>query len=263
MTDYAYSIFQQPWWLDAVAPDAWAEARVEKGGEVVARLPYIVRKRWGFTQISSPPLTKYLGPWFAPIPGKYANQLSTEKSLAHDLLDQLPPFDLFGQGFHPEVTNWFPFYLRHFEQTTHYTYVVDDISDTDAVWSGTLAKIRTDVRKAGKGLVVLDDEPIDTLLDVVAKTYGRQDREMPFGRDLVHRIDAACGSRGQRLYLAARDEHGLLHAGIYVVWDGDRAHYLLGGADPDLRNSGASSLLLWEAIQRLSGTVRSFDPASR
>ena len=34
------------------------------------------------------------------------------------------------------------------------------------------------------------------------------------------------------------------------MWDRHAAHYLLGGADPNLRTSGASSLLLWEAIMR-------------
>ena len=34
------------------------------------------------------------------------------------------------------------------------------------------------------------------------------------------------------------------------MWDRHAAHYLLGGADPNLRTSDASSLLLWEAIMR-------------
>src|SRR5438445_8943831 len=73
------SIFQQPWWLDAVAPGAWDEVTIEKGGQLVARLPYVVKKHLGFTLISMPPLTQTLGPWLLPYDRKYARQLSEEK----------------------------------------------------------------------------------------------------------------------------------------------------------------------------------------
>ena len=45
----------------------------------------------------------------------------------------------------------------------------------------------------------------------------------------------------------------------YVVWDGNAAYYLLGGADPALRTSGASSLLLWEALRRARDVTDVFD----
>ena len=44
-----------------------------------------------------------------------------------------------------------------------------------------------------------------------------------------------------------------------MVWDDYTAYYLIGGADPELRNSGASSLLLWEAIQFAAQVSRTFD----
>ncbi len=34
-------LFQQPWWLDAVAPGAWDAVVAEHGGRVVGRLPYV------------------------------------------------------------------------------------------------------------------------------------------------------------------------------------------------------------------------------
>ena len=38
------SVFEQPWWLDAVAPGPWSAAEVRRGDEVVARLPYMRRR---------------------------------------------------------------------------------------------------------------------------------------------------------------------------------------------------------------------------
>ena len=50
-----------------------------------------------------------------------------------------------------------------------------------------------------------------------------------------------------------------MHAAIYLVWDKYSAYYLIGGSDPKLRNSGATSLALWEAICFASTVTKSFD----
>ena len=35
------SIFQEHWWLDAVAPRQWKEVTIKEEGRIVGRLPYI------------------------------------------------------------------------------------------------------------------------------------------------------------------------------------------------------------------------------
>ena len=41
---YTNCIFEEPWWLDIVAPGEWHEATVEENGKVIARLPYVYSK---------------------------------------------------------------------------------------------------------------------------------------------------------------------------------------------------------------------------
>jgi hypothetical protein len=59
--------------------------------------------------------------------------------------------------------------------------------------------------------------------------------------------------------LFAQDAQGRLHAAAYIVWDEQAAYYLMGGADPELRTSGATSLLMWEAIKFASTVTQTFD----
>ena len=56
------SVFEQPWWLECVAPGVWGEAVVRRGDEVVARLPYALRQRFGLPTITQPQFTQTLGP---------------------------------------------------------------------------------------------------------------------------------------------------------------------------------------------------------
>jgi hypothetical protein len=59
--------------------------------------------------------------------------------------------------------------------------------------------------------------------------------------------------------LFARDDLDRVHAVSYAVWDRNAAFYLLGGGDPELRNSGASSLLMWELMMRARAEADVFD----
>lgn len=49
------SVFEQPWWLDAVAQGRWQSIEINSGGKTTARLPYVLYKRFGFKIIGMPP----------------------------------------------------------------------------------------------------------------------------------------------------------------------------------------------------------------
>jgi hypothetical protein len=256
------TLFEQPWWLDAVAPNAWDAVQVSRGDEVVARLAYVAKNKRGLTALSMPPLTLTLGPWLAPSTAKYANQLTQQKELMTSLIEQLPPCDYFSQYFHPSVTNWLPFYWQGFEQTTRYTYVIEALDDLERVWSQFQNSVRGHIRKAQKQLVVRTDvEDIERFLDINALTFKRQGLELPYSRDVVRRLDAACAEHQARKMFFAEDARGRIHAVLYFVWDNTSAYALMGGADPELRNSGADSLLTWEAIRFAATMAKTFNLA--
>ena len=82
---------------------------------------------------------------------------------------------------------------------------------------------------------------------------------MPYSENLVENLDAACCERDCRKIWIAEDDRGRQHAGVYVVWDGNSAYYLMGGGDPELRNSGATSLCMWAAIRHAATVTQCFD----
>jgi len=253
------SLFAQPWWLDAVAPGEWSATVVEKDGRVVARMPFVLRRRYGLRWMVMPQLTASLGPALAPHDGKYAKRLTREHALLEQLIERLPPFDYFQQRFHHSLTNWLPFHWLGFSQTTRYTYVLDDLSDLDTLWAGARDSVRRAIRKAGKQVALRDDLGLATFVELNRKTFERQQMSLPYSPELVERIDDACAGRGCRRMLFAEDGRGRVHAALYLVWDRSAAFYLMGGSDPELRGSGAFSLLIWEAIRHASTVSASFD----
>jgi hypothetical protein len=249
--------FSRPWWLDAVCGvDNWNVVLVEKSGHICASLPYYQPRP---NHLAMPPLTQTMGPWIRRSTAKYARQLAQQKDILTQLIDQLPAFDSFQQNFHYSISNWLPFYWKGFNQTTRYTYVLEKLVDPDAIWNGFLDNIRSDIRKARKIVSIKSDLNIEAFLDLNALTFQRQGRELPYNRDLVRRLDIACSEQHARRIFYAQDDDGLLHAAVYLVWDENSAYYLMGGGNPGLRNSGATSLCMWKAIQFASRVTRKFD----
>jgi hypothetical protein len=253
------TIFQQPWWLDAVAPGAWAAAEIRRGGALQARLPYVVDRRMGLTLLRQPRLTPFLGPWIHSSQGKYATQLAHQKELYTELIEQLPAHHYFSQTFHYSVENWLPFYWKGFQQTTRYTYMLNDLTDLDHVWSEFQENIRREIRKASKRLRVHSEYDVDKFLNINELTFSRQGLPLPYSRAFVRRLDDACNARSVRKIFFAEDDSGRVHAAAYIVWDERAAYYLMGGGDPVLRTSGATSLVLWEAIKFSHQVSRCFD----
>jgi hypothetical protein len=255
-------IFSRDWWLDATAgPDAWNAALVKKGGEVVATMPYVLRRRYGMTVISQPVLTQKLGPWFRPSDSRSAKKLAEEKDLMQALIDQLPSFDHFIQNWHYGCTNWLPFSWNGFEQTTRYTYVLNDLSAMEKLWSGFETSTRSECKKASERfqLRIRDDLSLDAFLKLNRLTFQRQGLPVPYSDELVYRLDAACAARGCRKFLIAVDPEERHHAGNYIVWDENSSYGLMNGADTAFRNSGGASLCMWAAIQYASGVTKRFD----
>jgi hypothetical protein len=258
-TPCADAIFQQPWWLDAVAPGRWGEATVERDGRVIARLPYVVRGRRRLRVLTMPPLTQTLGPWVQRSEASAPRALGEEIELLAGLEAALPPADAYVGHFSPGMLNALPFYWAGYRLELQYTYRLAGIRSEDAIWDGMRGNIRREIRKARKRVQVRDDLPLDRFHDVWAKTFARQRLPVPASLSQLERLDAACSARDARALLSAHDDAGSVHAVAYVVWDPNAAFYLLGGAEPALRTSGASSLLLWEAFTRARAVTDVFD----
>tara|TARA_Y100001933_G_C18977775_1_gene555327 strand:- start:407 stop:1408 length:1002 start_codon:yes stop_codon:yes gene_type:complete len=255
-------IFSKGWWLDATAGRAnWDVAIVERDGKIVASIPYMFKKQFGFIRLTQPPLTMKLGPWIRKSDAKNTKKLRREKDLMNELINQLPAYSDFRQNWNHEITNWLPFYWRGFEQTTRYTYRLPNLIDEKKIWGQLAENIRREIRKAKNrfSLKVRDDLNVQDFLELSEKTFNSKGINQPFSKDLVQRIDDTCGERNVKKILIAEDSKGQRHAGIYIVWDENSVYYLMGGGDPLLRRSGATSLCMWEAILFAASLKKSFD----
>jgi len=241
-------IFHQPNWLEVATNGSYDYAVAWRGDEVAAVLPYRIKHKWGHTLSKMPEVTPYLGPWFRSCSAKYANRLGEEKDLVNELLASLPEFAHFHQSFHPLITNWMPFHWKGFSQSAHITYWIDDTSDPDRMLSNTRDNIRTDMKKAKKSVEVRELDDFQLVLNMHKKTLARQGKSLQHTDEFMSRLDAAAQTASSRKIFGAFDTQNRCHAVAYFLWDRHAVYYYTSGADTELRNSGAGTLLIWNGI---------------
>lgn len=260
-------IFSQDWWLDAVCRNGdWDVVLTTKKlvgtnrevthSDIEGTLPFY---RVSPALIGMPKLTQTMGPWLRPVGFDHEKRLSHEKRVMFDLIKGLPSTKRFSQNFHYQITNWLPFYWRGFQQTTRYTYVINDISDPDAVYSRFNRAKKKNIKRAQREVMVRFDLTADEFYDNHVLTLAKSGEKISYSRDLFRAIYASAYDRSQGRVICASDSSGNIHAALFVVWDSMSAYDLVSTIDPEFRNSGASSLLVYKMIQYASGLVNKFD----
>lgn len=253
------SIFCYPWWLKAVTDDQYSYAVATKGEAIKGVIPYYHTRKWGVKLNTMPPYSQMLGPLLPEMQGKYATVLSKEHKYLDHLIQELPGANYYNIRLHPSLTNWLPFYWNGFQQSTRYTYILPDISDIDEVWDGMRSNIRREIRKAEDEVKVGQEDNIDLLIRLRNMTYERQDTDPSHSADLILRVYQACQEQDRGRLFFARDSQDRPHSGLFLIWDDRMAYYLIGGSDPELRTSGAASLVMWEAVKFASEFVTRFN----
>lgn len=248
-------LFMQPWYLDAVCEGGhWDVVVVEKGGRLVAALPFFLKKKWQWRYVAMPRLARMMGPYLLP---EYRTP-QKENSLLEALIAQLPTgLAAFEQDFNYTATNWLPFHWQGFRQTTRYSYILS-VNDLDAVWGNLAPDYRNQkIPKAQELVTVQKGGSLSSFLETHTLSYERKGLEPPFSHEFLHRLDEALAQRGQReIFFATDRSSGAIHSVAYLVWDAHSAYYLMAGDDPALRHSGAGILLTWEAIRHTNEVLK-------
>ena len=243
-------LFSQAWWLDSVTgKEGWDVVLVEDGDEIVASMPFTIKKIYGLSIISQPILTQSLGPWLRKSDARYSRKLGLQKKRIQELFAKLPTFDHFQQNWHSDITNWLPVYWLDFQQTTRYTYAITDLSNLDAVLSNFDSSYRNKIKKALKIVAVKEDLAIEDFYKINALTFSRQNVSIPYALEFIKNHDLILSQKKKRKIFYAEDSQGKIHSALYLTWDANSSYVHMVGEDPDLRNSGAGILLIWEAIK--------------
>ncbi|WP_241517571.1 methicillin resistance protein [Campylobacter blaseri] len=250
-------IFSKDWWLDAVCgEDDWDVALVEKNNNIVASFPYRITYKYIFKLIHMPTLTQQIGVHIKyPENQSYYKRISWENQLISELIDKLPKFDYFCQNIHSNNSNWLPFYWKGFNQTTRYTYRLYNIKDIEQIFNNFSHSRRKDIKKNQNKINVKFDLDFNQFYELQKKMY----KNVSFSKELFSKIYHSVYKNESGRAIYAIDDEKNIHSALFIMWDSCCAYYILTCINPNFRNSGADSLLIYESIKYVSQFVDVFD----
>lgn len=262
--DFSIPIFSQPFWLDAVCGEEnWDVILCENNGNIIASMPYYIKRIYGIPYITQPKFTQTLGPWIKyPENIKYEKKLTFEKEVMNKLILQLEklPVVLFQQHFSFKISNWLPFYWNGYKQTTNYTYRIEGISDFDKTYKEFhLSKKRNIKYTRNQNLNVVYEMSAQDFFDYHKCTLKKLGKEITYEFALLKRIVTSSISNNSGRIIKIIDRNNNIHGAIFIIWDRMNSYNLMTAFDPDFRNSRASSLLFFETIKYVSKYVDCFD----
>lgn len=252
------NVFCRSWFVDSIATDVRILACF-MGGRLVAGIPLHFERRLGLNFCRMPPLVHTWGVVMAPFEGKQVTVFSHQMKVLTVLAEELAKQKFFIQAFHPTLTNWLPFYWNGFRQVTHYSNVIEDLADLQRIWNDMEGNARRNIRKAEKSGIRVVPCNSELVTAMVEKTFTNQHKPLFYSPAHFERLSKAAMRHDAGACFATVDPSGTPHAAAFVLWDHKRAYYLAGGADPQLRASGAASLLLWHMLKFTSDKAMAFD----
>ena len=147
---YVNSVFEQPWWLDAVAPNAWREITVKKKGVIIARWPIVEFKN----SIGMPKLTQTLGFWLSEDHLNSDNFYSERKRITNLLLEQLPHNKTIHINLDFAVQYFLPIYWKDFIIEPRISYRFNELNDLDNIYNKLHKSTRKNIKAVSKYLII-------------------------------------------------------------------------------------------------------------
>lgn len=258
-------LFLQYWWMDTVCADKQWDVFLayDSDGSIAGALPFLLGSKLGLHYIVQPQLTQFNGPWLRPCDDlPYRLQLQRRQEICLQLISQLQTLGVsyYNQNCPPSFSDWLPFHWNGFSQSTRYTYVYPDISDTAALLDRMSQSERHRKIERVLSTCVSTDEVSPSLFAKMHNDYCQRKGSYDLiPAALIERVCSTALANGHGLIAGLKDsESGQLLGAAFAVFDDRWGHYLMHATTGDDR-SGLGKSLIWNLVVQLSGKTASFN----
>ena len=254
-------LFMQDWWLDAVCAGKQWDVLLSftSEGTIQAALPYLLRKRAWMTYIVMPQQTQIGGIWFAP------NVLSDSEHIAaicQDFTQQLANLGLSYYYQHYPIGSQAPQHMQAlgFNIKERVTYRIEDLSNLDQVINAFSKNKKRQLQKA-LSLHADTNMNVEDFYRFHTQCLQEQGKQISYSREFLLVLERKTARLQQSQILSICNADNEVLAAAFLVWDRYNMYYLIPCYAPAHKDSGASALLVLEAIKlaRQKGVAFDFE----
>lgn len=242
-------VFMHPWWLDAVcAGKEWDVLIAEDAeGQIKGVMPYLLRKRAWLRYIVMPQMTQSGGIWVSP---DVTGDKWKTAEVCRQIAEQLSAMKLayYYQQYLPGSLCVDAMRGLGFKTRERVTYRVDDLSDLDALIDSFSKNKRRQLQKALSLHVERGMNPED-FYRFHTRCLRTRKRQCSYSREFLLVLERKAHRLKQCEILSVCNADGVPYAAAFLVWDKHYMYYLIPAYDSAFRDSGASALLVLEAMK--------------
>ena len=259
-TQLSLPIFMQPEWMEVVcAGKAWDVLLVRNDEEIVAALPYLDRKKMWMRFVLMPQLTQIGGIWLDERREWSASEID---EVCDAIRQQLADLKLCYYYQHYPINSPCPNKLESmgFKVYKRVTYRIYELQDLDKVIDSFSKNKKRQLQKA-LSLHAERGWTGEEFYCYLQACFAQRKKKTRYSREFLLVLEQKMRKRGQAEILTIRNADNEVYAAALLVWDKQRLYYLAPVFSPDKQESGASSLLVLEAIKiaREKGLIFDFE----
>lgn len=225
--------------MDAVcAPDEeWRVILYKENNRIRAAFPFAYMKgKHSFWRIHNPWQAARLGIWidYRGKPEKAGTRELYENKIVEEIVGHLPYFDEFNIAFDARFQNWQQFYRMGFQQTSHYSYTLENGTDVLQTLS---SKTRNQYRALEQEYHVTENIGIEEFWAFFEKSFQQRGRLISYSKEQFFRLYEAVQNHGCCHLIACRDSGGQVFAVVYTISDSRRLYTMFNTFDTTPKRS--------------------------
>jgi hypothetical protein len=251
------TVFHEDWWLDAATAGSYSFVEVRADNRTVGRLPFEVRRRSGLTGIWTPPLTHFLGPGIDDGDGSSINRFLRRLEITRELILKLPRSSWQCIRCHRGTGDVIAFQQEAFKTYAQFTYEVAPRPVQD-LWQQLRDKTRNVIRRAQEQFTVAEFNDAEEFVRVYDQQLTARQIHNTLDLSAAKRVIHASLERNQGRIICARNRNGEIVAANFCAWDRTSSYYI-ACTRSEAAGNGASSLLVWQAMQHAAANGLIFD----
>jgi Acetyltransferase (GNAT) domain len=251
------TVFHEDWWLDAVTGGDYSVVEVSESGKAVGRLPFLLRARFGLRGIWTPSLTHFLGPGVDEGNGGRISRFLRRMEITRELILKLPRSAWQCIRCHRGISDAIAFQEQAFKTYAQFTHELA-AAPVAELWRQMRDKTRNVIRRASEDLRIDELEDVEEFIRTYQSHLASRHLRNTLDFSAARRVFTAALDRKRGKILTARDANNEIVAANFCAWDNDASYYV-ACTRSETAGNGASSLLLWEAIQHAAVRGRVFD----
>lgn len=223
---------------------------VSRDDSITGIWPYFKKKKWGFTYITMPPMTPFLGPVLFPVKDntKLTKTLERKKEILEELESQLPPGFLFKCYVDPDIAYLLPLAQRAYDLTMRYTYRLNLNNPLSSLWSELDQKQRNRLKRAQKLYDLIEGDDFGLLYDLNDLSFKRQNLQCPYSKEVLKQLGKEVLARSSGKLFFAIDKDKEVQGGIFLINNNRMTHCIVTGRKPGAK--GVIALLVWHAVSQ-------------